>query len=73
MARPFGGYSENGVTLTAPGSVPGSAVEEPEAVTTTDSPVAVLAPAGSGKTRVLARGGAPRLARDGPHRGRPPS
>ena len=29
VARPLGGYSENGVTLTAPGSVPGSAVEEP--------------------------------------------
>ena len=37
VARPLGGYSENGVTFTAPGSVPGSAVEEPEAVTTTAS------------------------------------
>ena len=27
----------NGVTLTAPGSVPGSAVDEPETVTTTDA------------------------------------
>ena len=37
VARPLGGYSVNGVTFTAPGSVPGSAVEEPEAVTTTAS------------------------------------
>ena len=36
MARPLPGYSAKGVTLTAPGSVPGSAVDEPLAVTTTD-------------------------------------
>ena len=36
VARPLAGYSENGVTFTAPGSVPGSAVDEPETVTTTD-------------------------------------
>ena len=35
VARPLAGYSENGVTLTAPGSVPGSAVDEPRRVTTT--------------------------------------
>ncbi len=35
VARPLAGYSPNGVTLTAPGSVPGSAVDEPDAVTTT--------------------------------------
>ena len=37
VARPLAGYSLNGVTFTAPGSVPGSAVEDPETVTTTDS------------------------------------
>src|SRR4029077_3609804 len=36
VARPLGGNSANGVTLTAPGSVPGRAVEEPLTVTTTD-------------------------------------
>ena len=35
VARPLRGVLANGVTLTAPGSVPGSAVEEPDAVTTT--------------------------------------
>ena len=35
MARPLAGYSVNGVTLTAPASVPGSAVDAPLAVTTT--------------------------------------
>ncbi len=37
VARPLGGYSEKGATLTAPGSVPGSAVDEPDAVTTTEA------------------------------------
>src|SRR6476659_156768 len=37
VARPLPGYSANGVTLTDPASVPGSAVPEPEAVTTTAS------------------------------------
>jgi hypothetical protein len=32
----LGGYSVNGATLTAPGSVPGRAVDEPEDVTTTE-------------------------------------
>ena len=36
MARPLGGYSLNGVTLTAPASVPASAEDAPETVTTTD-------------------------------------
>src|SRR3954451_537885 len=35
VPRPLAGYSANGVTLTAPGSVPGSAVLEPDEVTTT--------------------------------------
>ena len=30
VARPLAGYSANGVTLTAPGSVPGRAVDEPD-------------------------------------------
>ena len=30
MPRPLAGYSLNGVTLTAPGSVPGSAVDDPD-------------------------------------------
>src|SRR5215218_8759997 len=38
VARPLPGYSSNGVTLTAPGSVPGRAVDEPLAVTTTELP-----------------------------------
>src|SRR5690606_24036664 len=37
VARPLAGYSVKGVTLTAPGSVPGRAVDEPEAVTATAS------------------------------------
>ena len=37
VARPLAGYSPNGVTLTAPGSVPGSAVVDPDAVTTTEA------------------------------------
>src|SRR5689334_9904796 len=57
VARPFAGYSPNGVTLTAPASVPGRAVDAPLAVTTTavvgsmapnqatDSPLASLMPA----------------------------
>src|SRR5580692_12964380 len=35
VARPFGGYSANGVTLTEPPPVPGSAPERPATVTTT--------------------------------------
>ena len=35
VARPFAGYSPNGVTLTAPASVPGRAADEPDTVTTT--------------------------------------
>src|SRR5438477_290291 len=35
VARPLPGYSANGVSFTAPGSVPGRAVDEPEAVSTT--------------------------------------
>ena len=37
VARPLAGYSANGVTLTEPASVPGSAVEDPATVTTTAS------------------------------------
>src|SRR6478609_2381628 len=37
VARPLAGYSEKGATLSAPGSVPGSAEEAPDAVTTTAS------------------------------------
>ncbi len=37
VARPFGGYSAYGVTLSEPPSVPGSAPEEPDEVTTTPS------------------------------------
>ena len=44
MARPLPGYSEKGVTFTAPGSVPGKAVDEPLAVTTTASSPMVKAP-----------------------------
>src|SRR5688500_7164618 len=35
VARPFEGYSENGVTLTDPASVPGSADADPATVTAT--------------------------------------
>ncbi len=44
VARPLAGYSANGVTLTAPGSVPGSAVDEPDDVTTTDVGAGSTAP-----------------------------
>src|SRR5690242_16996274 len=35
VARPLPGYSANGVTLTVPASVPGSAPDDPATVTTT--------------------------------------
>src|ERR1700722_16767247 len=38
VARPLGGYSENGVTLTDAPPVPGSAPDRPATVTTTASP-----------------------------------
>src|SRR6188472_2873336 len=44
VPRPLAGYSPNGVTLTAPGSVPGSAVLDPDDVTTTADSSGVKAP-----------------------------
>src|SRR5690348_6982288 len=39
VARPLAGYSLNGVTFTEPDSVPGSAEEAPETLTTTECSV----------------------------------
>src|SRR5690606_25136719 len=44
VARPLAGYSTKGVTFTLPASVPGSAEEAPETVTTTASSSGVKAP-----------------------------
>src|SRR6516164_6133044 len=43
VARPFGGYSAKGVTLTLAAPVPGSAPDLPATVTTTE-PSALIAP-----------------------------
>src|SRR5215471_13276740 len=43
VARPLGGYSANGVTLTEAPPVPGSAPDRPDTVTTTAAAVSGLA------------------------------